>query len=344
MWQVFDRGFLGVDFFFVLSGFLITTLLLREEGRNGSFSFAGFYWRRLLRIFPVYYLVVTASTLYFGLVKDDPATLERAPMYYLFLSNFLIEQTTLLDPTWSLSVEEQYYLLWPIALAWLPRRWLVPACLAAIGVNYLGSAGFFRPLFGTGFRWGNLLWFRLPTATYAPILLGSLCALWLHRERSYTLLSRLLAHRTAPAILFILLLLLCQYTPVQVHGWPNLVLHLAMAMTMVSLLVNEQNVLCRFLTWGPVVRIGEVSYGIYLYHLIARHGAILLQERFLQRVHPLVTLLLMIFMSLALAEISYRSLEAFFRRLKTKTPFFFVPWRPRLPDGKVAEKPRIQRT
>ena len=75
--RVFGRGFVGVDFFFVLSGFLITTLLLREERHTGRISLVGFYKRRLLRIVPVYFLVVTAVSAYFVLWKGRE---ELAPL------------------------------------------------------------------------------------------------------------------------------------------------------------------------------------------------------------------------------------------------------------------------
>ena len=100
--QLFDRGFLGVDFFFVLSGFLITTLLLRESDQRGQFSIGNFYLRRILRIVPVYFFVVSAVIAYYGLVKGEQIG-HLAPFYYLFLSNFLPEHIPTLSITWSLN-------------------------------------------------------------------------------------------------------------------------------------------------------------------------------------------------------------------------------------------------
>ncbi len=114
--RLLERGFLGVDLFFVLSGFLITTLLLREETREGRFSITGFYWRRILRILPVYFLLVTALSIYYVLIRGESQYGPLVPFYYVFLANFLIEDIPLLAPTWSLSVEEQYYLIWPLIL------------------------------------------------------------------------------------------------------------------------------------------------------------------------------------------------------------------------------------
>lgn len=114
----------GVPIFFVLSGFLISYLMLREQSLNGRFSLKDFYMRRVLRIWPVFYLIVIIGFVLFPIAKDflnEPAN-ETAnwEMYVSFLSNF--DQLNVnalpigigLGPTWSVSVEEQFYLFWPL--------------------------------------------------------------------------------------------------------------------------------------------------------------------------------------------------------------------------------------
>jgi peptidoglycan/LPS O-acetylase OafA/YrhL len=127
--SLLSQGFLGVDFFFVLSGFLITTLLLREQSSTGEISLVKFYWRRAIRIFPPYFLLVfTMAVLAMG-VKGEWHYISVLPAYIVFSSNFIVDHIPNLDPTWSLAVEEQYYLLWPLLLFrfwWraLPSMWV----------------------------------------------------------------------------------------------------------------------------------------------------------------------------------------------------------------------------
>ena len=141
-------GWCGVDLFFVLSGFLITRILL--AARDGTSYFSSFYARRILRIFPLYYAVVAVSLLLlpnlgelagselvsaklarFGAVDED------AVFYWTYLSNLSIARAGafrhgILDVSWSLAIEEQFYLLWPLLVVALRRRALMAVCVGAI--------------------------------------------------------------------------------------------------------------------------------------------------------------------------------------------------------------------
>lgn len=123
----------GVPIFFVLSGFLISYLMLKEQEEVGRFSLKNFYMRRILRIWPVYLLVLLIGFVIFPIVRDvilhEPYAETANPIYYLlFLSNFdQIANTSLpfgvgLGPTWSVSIEEQFYLIWPLFLLVFRRK------------------------------------------------------------------------------------------------------------------------------------------------------------------------------------------------------------------------------
>lgn len=312
---VLQRGFVGVDFFFVLSGYLITTLLLREEHLRGRFSLKGFYWRRALRILPIYFFVVTLAAGYFIVVKGQWELLELLPYYYLFLSNFLTTHIPLLGPTWSLAVEEQYYLIWPLLLLFLPRRIILPVLFVFIAANVLGVMG----VFGVEARTLGPLTFSLPNATYAPILMGSALAVMLDRQGIFAMFWPILRARSAVIVVFALIPVLLQILPDDLRGWPNFVLHLTMTVALAGIVVREDHPLAQFFKSRPIARVGEVSYGIYLYHLIALHIATVAFEKIgLNGALPI--LLGYAALSVAMAEISDRTLERFFRSFRQRGP------------------------
>ena len=321
--QLLERGFTGVDFFFSLSGYLITTLLLREEERNGRFSITGFYWRRILRILPVYYLVVTFCAVYWVLVKGQAEYAPLVPYYYLFLSNILINDIPLLAPTWSLSVEEQYYLIWPALLLLLPVGWRVRIGVLAflILICVLSASG---ALAGLGIRpieTEVAIW-SAPTNSYTAILLGSLAAILLHRPASFAILYRIFGHRWASLIALVAVVAALQGTPARLIGWPNMFLHTVMTCFIISIVIRENHVLSGVLSFRPFARVGEISYGLYLYHLIGLHFANKAAGFFdvgsLAQTW-IVTVLFVVF-SVIISEVSFRTFEAYFLSLKFKRP------------------------
>ena len=131
--RVVTLGFVGLDLFFVLSGFLITGILVRTKGREGFFR--NFYMRRSLRVFPLYYLVVGLLLFVLPRPEREPG---MAAAHLLYYQNVWYALTPLhardgaLEITWSMAIEEQFYLVWP-ALIWLvPNRHHAKLCVAAI--------------------------------------------------------------------------------------------------------------------------------------------------------------------------------------------------------------------
>lgn len=309
------RGFLGVDFFFVLSGYLITTLLLREAHQYGSLSLRDFYIRRAIRIIPVYFFVVSLVAFYFIVVKGERQYLELLPYYYLFLSNFLVGDIPTLGPTWSLSVEEQYYLIWPLLLMLLPRWWIVPVLSVLIAANVLAM---------TGWVWlpepisvGPLL-LKLPDATYAPILMGSLAAVLLHNRAVFEGIWSVVSHRAASILGLVLLVAAMEFLPSDLRGVPQFIIHCLMTFTLITFVVQDRNMFAPFLTQPLIARIGAISYGIYLYHLLALD----VTNRVLGALGvsgPWLALLGCAVLSVVFAETSFRTLEAYFRRFRPRT-------------------------
>jgi len=134
--RTLQLGWSGVDLFFVLSGFLITGILLRTKERPHYFR--NFYARRALRIFPLYYVVVTL--LLFVLPRESATTAAEKVPYYLYLQNFAwvwpgeAHRDIARDITWSLAVEEQFYLVWPAVVWFTSRERLLRVCVALIAI------------------------------------------------------------------------------------------------------------------------------------------------------------------------------------------------------------------
>lgn len=124
--SLFKYGWLGVDLFFVLSGYLITGLLLKEYQSTGDINLAAFYIRRALRLLPAVVVFCLGAWLWFGVRAglDMSSCLPAALFYYSDLAYLLFDAKSIapIGHTWSLSLEEQYYFLWPPVLYWLLQR------------------------------------------------------------------------------------------------------------------------------------------------------------------------------------------------------------------------------
>lgn len=124
-------GWLGVDLFFVLSGFLITGIL--TDARHTPRYFQNFYWRRAVRIFPPYYAFLLAYGVFYPLARHRP--LDAPWWHWTYLTNVAVALHLPVGTTphfWSLAVEEQFYLLWPLLIYLLPRRAAMRVCLGCI--------------------------------------------------------------------------------------------------------------------------------------------------------------------------------------------------------------------
>lgn len=118
-------GFIGVDLFFVLSGFLITRLLFAEQERSGGIDVGRFYLRRLRRLYPALLLMLAAYLLVAPRIWPEFDHARDALLAGTYVANWsiiAIQAPVVLSHTWSLAVEEQFYLLWPLLITWLPRQ------------------------------------------------------------------------------------------------------------------------------------------------------------------------------------------------------------------------------
>jgi len=263
------HGVTGVRAFFVLSGFLITRLLLQEHEQNGRISYGDFVARRALRIFPLYFLFLLLASLLFvaGYWKTNPAGLTYA---WLYVYNFV--PPTLYDPllahTWSLAVEEHFYLLWPLALLILvPReRALIGFILVTAVASFASFVILKRGIGVSGFfleRWTVVAAFSLLIGCLASVLAhfqGASAFMRFCRSNAGLLVAATLF--AVPALLFIAPTLEGHVLPVYTA---SAVQSLGIAGVVLWIASRQDSAAVTVLEFMPLRYLGTISYGIYIW-------------------------------------------------------------------------------
>ena len=308
---IFDKGRYGVDLFFVLSGFLIVTLLLREKAETGRIALGNFWARRALRLFPAYYFLLfalLAKRLIFDPGDGETqALLDAFPSYALYLSNWTETQYFELGPMWSLATEEQFYLIWPVIEALLaPLR--LAAWVVLVGLNQLMNFGLFDPWLSSALGTNDLSNVHITETTFTPILLGVGLAHILHRPAWYSRASAVVGFRHAPLVYALAIIALLFAPGASLSPPLRLMLHLAMALWVASIVVTPSSRTARALEWRPVAFIGAISYGMYLYHLFVIQRVAMLMERMGLPETPFV-FLAGFALTVAVATVSFHLLE-----------------------------------
>lgn len=252
-------GFLGVQVFFVISGFIITRLLLLEKGRAGEVSLKRFWARRFLRIIPPLAVYLGCLSLLKAQGAIHVTTLSQVGSLFFF-RNHLPESDSFNAHCWSLSVEEQFYLAWPFCVAFLSMATLrrlavgvmVVAFVARVATNALG---------GTEWRW--LIY-------HADCLMaGALAALWLQENGLDRLRPLSMAGRgggLAGLVVMLVLSRACatQYSPFFAPVQPTYVA-IFVAWWILRLVSVREGVVYAFLNTRLLVWLGTISYSVYLW-------------------------------------------------------------------------------
>jgi peptidoglycan/LPS O-acetylase OafA/YrhL len=276
----FSGGYLGVDTFFVLSGFLITSLLLAERARTGRIALGAFWLRRARRLLPALVLMlVTVVVAGRYVVSQDEFRLLRIDVLAAFgyVANWRMiwrgtdyftatSDPSLVQHTWSLGIEEQFYAVWPlivggIALIWAARRWrrhLLAGCLIGVLASAIAAGVLFRP---DDF---NRSYFGTDTRAQA-LLIGAALAVALD--------LRTPRPRRIFAVVAVLGLLVTGFlwstagTPstLMFHGGLTLAA-LATAAVIAHVVIAPASRMASALSLLPMVWLGRVSYGVYLWH------------------------------------------------------------------------------
>lgn len=269
-------GFLGVDVFFVLSGFLITSLLLIDHAHRGTTVSRRFWARRARRLLPALFVLLVGVAAYAALVApkaqlDDIrgeafATLLYVQNWYSIVTRSL--PSTPLSHTWSLSIEEQWYLLWPLLLAallWFARG-RTTRVLVAIGALAACSAVLMAVLYVP--RDHSRVYSGTDTRAQALLVGAVLAVLLLRRRGPVRRGARIALEAVGVAGLVFLAWMLGAVTPDDAWLYRGGFLLVAVASALViGAAVHEHSpVLGRTLSLVPLTAIGLISYGLYLYH------------------------------------------------------------------------------
>ncbi len=334
-------GWSGVDLFFVLSGFLITGILLDAKGSPNFLRH--FYARRALRIFPLYFAFLFLATLLvpalpFAWTGLFPVGDWTKPLYWLYLSNFAITispdvANDMLGPTWSLAIEEQFYLAWPLLVLVLSRRALLWTCGLGVVLSVASRTAFVT--LGADRLWAYVL----TPCRMDGLAIGCLVAIVLRdgsgtgvigRARELVRGARVLS---TVAGLTILAIIAYHRTTGFLGGPGQAVGHTVIAALFAGLLVMtlaspRAGWLTRFFTQRWLRTLGKYSYALYLFHMVI-HRLVREYVYGLEDFHTLMGSRLpgqLVFyaictsLSLAAAWVSWHVLEKHFLRLKRLFP------------------------
>ncbi|ATB30033.1 acyltransferase family protein [Melittangium boletus] len=305
------RFYLSVSLFFAISGFLITTLLLRERDTTGTISLKGFYARRSLRIFPLYYAVCALYIVLVFFLEHDVAVrgafFDNVRYYLTYTSNWFIkldEGRIIFYFAWSMATEEQFYLMWPFVVRYFKGTWgpvVFMSGLLALGL-FAGWG------VSSGFLDTRHLWVRILSSISISICMGCLSAYLTHFERPFVWTWKVLGQVWSAPVLVALVT-----AAVWNHDTPLWLSSLLLTLMVVAMCIRPHHVFAPLVDHKWLRYMGSITYGIYLLHMISLN--------IVRRVVPhnlALYYVLTIALSMVLATISFRYFEKPFLKLKNR--------------------------
>ncbi|MBS1637256.1 MAG: acyltransferase [Bacteroidetes bacterium] len=329
-WKIIpELGSLGVYFFFVLSGFLITYLLLQEQSKTKTVSVRKFYMRRILRIWPLYFIIVILG--FFILPSFDKLHITYLQknftehfstnllLYMLILPNVAFAFFTAsphIGHLWSIGVEEQFYLTWP----WLfKRKHHLLKWLWIILVLLIGSKVLFIIYYKTTVPTETLTAIKnlIAMSKFENMAIGGIGAIYLFENK-----TKVLKWAYKPIIFYLSLVLVpvLVYTPDMLQDG----IHIVYSVLFLIIILNvvRLNNVNSFLEKKVFIWLGNLSYGIYMYHMAIIAIVCCTLKYYLIPGNPIlmhvITYTLSLLLSIFVSHVSYRYVESFFLRLKER--------------------------
>lgn len=329
-------GFWGVNLFFVLSGFLITEILLREIGKNKPAwqLLKSFFYKRILRIFPIYYLVIIFA---FVLNLDNSRDFSLYTFTYTlnFYNAFTGNIGLYLSHMWSLCVEEQFYLIWPFLLIFIKPKFHLHLILATI----LGAILLRYLLYYTEFPNYSIYNYRSMPASMDALGLGGLMAYL--KIFKPALLKTILNYSFITIIAMVAYLLIVftnnQYSTILNETFLRTLVSIFSFFIIANALTGYKNWVGTFLESKWMQFLGRISYGLYLYHLIISTFLISALEAFIKEsILPylpdifnyniyILSAPVYFLLTVITATISFYLIEKPFLKLKEKQDFKWIP-------------------
>jgi peptidoglycan/LPS O-acetylase OafA/YrhL len=327
----FDAGALGVYFFFVLSGFLITYLLLTEKAKTGTIAVKKFYWRRVLRIWPLYYLIVilgffvipyfTNGGFYFANKELNDNYGLNLFLYVIIFPNIahaMFHPVPLISQTWSIGVEEQFYLIWPV-LAKKAKN--IFKMLIVVFIIMMGIKVIILLLFkmGYGNRTLEIIKKFFAMSKIECMTIGGMGAylLFTYKEKFITVVYH-------PLVLPLSLLgipILILYTPPALQDGIHLVYSVLFLCIITNVSGNQKSFLKlenKFFNF-----LGNISYSVYMYHFMLIPAMFFLFKKMgfepSNEIMPQIIIYVSITaVSVLVSWLSYTYFEGWFLKLKGK--------------------------
>lgn len=329
---LFRSGGNAVTFFFVLSGFLITYLLLKESGKTGTIKVKNFYLKRVLRIWPLYFLLVFIGTIglpfvfhHLNVNYEMPYTFCQSWFYFLLFLPGLVTfffGHHFLEPLWSIGVEEVFYLIWaPLfkiskskILILLVTVILIKALLSLLGIFYIRN---------------ELFIYIVNAFQFEAMAIGGLGAYFIY-TRGLTISQLVIFKIPFQIILFLTIITyLVFYTNIDNVFWNALFKTPILSPLIINLLflyliicvsiVNNSIIKLRYKTLSFL---GEISYGIYMYHMLVIFATIFFMKKYLIQMNSLTSMLVfytvVTVLTITVSSLSKYLFENYFLSLKSK--------------------------